>query len=128
MNSRRIVNGTKEEKNMFPDYNNVIRLVRGRPRKKGEAVKLKRLFDSEKENFTKTKVCLYGKEETIEYLSKDLLWGTGLLWLTRFILVKCGDTRLILACTDVSFTPLQILVLYGYRFKIEVTFRALKQL
>jgi hypothetical protein len=73
-------------------------------------------------------VCLYGKEETIEYLSKDLLWGKGILWLTRFVLVKCGDTRLILASTDVSFSPLRIVSLYGYRFKIEVTFRTLKQL
>jgi hypothetical protein len=101
---------------------------RGRPRKKGEAVKLRQLFDSEKENFTQTKVWLYGKEETIEYLCKDLLWGAGLFYLMRFILVKCGDTKLILVCTNVSFTPLQILRLYGYRFKIEVTFRTLKQL
>jgi hypothetical protein len=101
---------------------------RGRPRKKGEAVKLKQLFDFEKKNFTQAKIWLYGKEETVEYLCKDLLWGAGLLWLTRFVLVKCGDAKLILVCTDVSFTPLQILRLYGYRFKIEVTFRTLKQL
>ena len=101
---------------------------RGRPRKKGEAVKLKQLFDLERENFTQVKVWLYGKEETIEYLCMDLLWGTGFLWFTRFVLVKCGETKLILACTNVSFTALQILRLYGYRFKIEVTFRTLKQL
>jgi len=101
---------------------------RGRPRKKGEAIKLKQLFDSEKENFTQAKVWLYGKEETVEYLCKDLLWGTGLYWLMRFVLVKCGDAKLILVCTDESFTPMQILSLYGYRFKIEVTFRTLKQL
>ena len=101
---------------------------RGRPRKKGETVKLRQLFDLEKENFIQAKVWLYGKEVTVEYLCKDLLWGAGLYRLMRFILVKCGDTKLILVCTNVSFTPLQILRLYGYRFKIEVTFRALKQL
>jgi hypothetical protein len=106
----------------------VLHKGRGRPRKKGEAIKLKQLFDSEKENFTQAKVWLYGKEETVEYLCKDLLWGAGLFWLMRFVLVKCRDTKLILVCTDVSFTPLQILRLYGYRFKIEVTFRTLKQL
>jgi hypothetical protein len=101
---------------------------RGRPCKKGETVKLKQLFDLEKENFIQAKVWLYGKEETVEYLCKDLLWGAGILWLTRFVLVKCGDAKFILVSTDVSFTPLQILSLYGYRFKIEVTFRTLKQL
>ena len=101
---------------------------RGRPRKKGETAKLRQLFDLEKENFIQAKVWLYGKEVTVEYLCKDLLWGAGLYRLMRFILVKCGDTKLILVCTNVSFTPLQILRLYGYRFKIEVTFRALKQL
>ena len=101
---------------------------RGRARKKGEAVKLKQLFDSEKENFTQAKEWLYGKEETVEYLCKDLLWGSGLYCLMRFVLVKCGDAKLILVCTNESFTPLQILRLYGYRFKIEVTFRTLKQL
>jgi hypothetical protein len=106
----------------------ILHKGRGRPNKKGEAIKLKQLFESEKENFTRTKVWLYGKEETIEYLCKDLLWGTGLYCLLRFVLVKCGDTKLILVCTNVSFTPLQILRLYGYRFKIEVTFRTLKQL
>jgi hypothetical protein len=101
---------------------------RGRPRKKGEAVKLKQLFEAEKENFTQANALLYGKEETIEYLCVDLLWGKGLFVLTRFVLVKKGDAKVILACTDVSFAAEQILRLYGYRFKIEVTFRTLKQL
>jgi len=101
---------------------------RGRPCKKGGAVKLKELFEAENGNFTQAKVWLYGKEETVEYLCKDLLWGEGLYVLVRFVLVKCGDTKLILVCTNVSFPPLQILRLYGYRFKIEVTFRTLKQL
>jgi hypothetical protein len=73
-------------------------------------------------------VWLYGKEEIVEYLCKDLLWGSGILWLTRFVLVKRGNTNSIFVSTDVSLTPLQILSLYGYRFKIEVTFRTLKQL
>ena len=101
---------------------------RGRPRKKGEAIKLKQLFNSEKESFTQAKVWLYGKEERVEYLCKDLLWGTGLFQLIRFVLVKSGDRKMILVCTNVSFSAVQILHLYSYRFKIEVTFRTLKQL
>ena len=99
---------------------------RGRPRKKGEAVKIKDLFDSG--SFTKTKVSLYGKEETIEYLCMDLLWGKGLYQLLRFVLVKWEEKKVILVCTNLTFSAEQILRLYGYRFKIEVTFRTLKQL
>jgi hypothetical protein len=101
---------------------------RGRPRKKGEAVKLRELFNSKSESFTKAKVCLYGKEETIEYLCMDLLWGKGLYQLLRFVLVKYGEKKVILVCTSVALSAEQIIRLYGYRFKIEVTFRTLKQL
>jgi hypothetical protein len=101
---------------------------RGRPRKKGEPVKLRKLFDSMPERFTKTEVRLYGKEKTIEYLCMDLLWGKGIYRLLRFVLVKDGDRKLILVCTNLDFTVEQIIRLYGYRFKIEVSFRTLKQL
>jgi hypothetical protein len=101
---------------------------RGRPRKKGDAVKLKTLFDSKLERFKKAQVWLYGKEETIEYLCLDLLWGKGIYELLRFVLVKSRDRRVILVCTNVNFTAEQIIRLYGYRFKIEVSFRMLKQL
>jgi len=99
---------------------------RGRPRKKGIAVKLEKLFDTEE--FTQAKAWLYGKEETILYLCKDLLWGPGLYEPLRFVLVKFGDKKIILVCTNLSFTAEQIVRLYSYRFKIEVTFRTLKQL
>jgi hypothetical protein len=101
---------------------------RGRPRKKGESVKLKDLFESKSEDFTEAKVCLYGEEKTIEYLCMDLLWGKGLYRLLRFVLVKCEEKKVILVCTSVALNAEQIIRLYGYRFKIEVTFRTLKQL
>jgi hypothetical protein len=99
---------------------------RGRPKKKGVSVKLKGLFDTEE--FTQAKIWLYGKEETVLYLCKDLLWGSKLYEPLRFVLVKHGDKKVILVCTNLSFTAEQIIRLYGYRFKIEVTFRTLKQL
>jgi hypothetical protein len=105
-----------------------VRVGRGRPRKKGESIKLRTLFDLERERFKKEQVLLYGKEETIEYLCMDLLWGKGIYELLRFVLVKSRDRKLILVCTDVNFTAEQIMRLYGYRFKIEVSFRMLKQL
>ncbi|GHV48665.1 hypothetical protein FACS1894204_13040 [Synergistales bacterium] len=101
---------------------------RGRPRKKGAAVKVKELFDSERENFKEMKTVLYGKEESIRYLSKDLLWGKGLYQPLRFVLIEYGARWAIFICTNLDFSAEQILRLYGYRFKIEVTFRTLKQL
>jgi hypothetical protein len=101
---------------------------RGRPRKKGEAVKLGKLFELMAERFTKTEVRRYGKEETVEYLCVDLLWGKGIYRLLRFVLVKDGARKLILVSTNLDFTAEQIIRLYGYRFKIEVSFRTLKQL
>jgi hypothetical protein len=101
---------------------------RGRPRKKGELVKLRELFEVEKDSFTQIKMWLYGKEETVEYLCRDLLWGKGLYRLVRFVLVKSGEREFILVCTNTVFSAEQIIRLYGYRFKIEVTFRTLKQL
>jgi hypothetical protein len=101
---------------------------RGRPCKKGEAIKVKELFDVERDNFKKMKIVLYGKEESVRCLSKDLLWGKGLYQLLRFVLVEYENRRAIFVCTNMDFTAEQILRLYGYRFKIEVTFRTLKQL
>ncbi|GHV37144.1 hypothetical protein FACS1894187_13170 [Synergistales bacterium] len=46
---------------------------RGRPRKKGDAIKVKELFDVERENFKEMKIVLYGKEKSVRCLSKDLL-------------------------------------------------------
>jgi len=99
---------------------------KGRPRKKGAQIKLKRLFDTEE--FIQAKVRLYGKEETVQYLCKNLLWGAKIYTCLRFVLVKHGDKKVILVCTDLSLTGEQIIRLYGYRFKIEVTFRTMKQL
>ena len=100
---------------------------RGRPRKKGEKVKVGDLFDSCKDVFKQAKVTLYGKEETLSYLCRDLLWGQKLYQKLRFVLVVCGDTRSIFVSTDLTLTAEQIIRLYGYRFKIECCFRELKQ-
>ncbi|MNI58088.1 hypothetical protein D3C73_1131830 [compost metagenome] len=48
---------------------------RGRPPKKGQAIKLKELFATRVADFQTTTLLLYGKEETVQFLCLDLLWG-----------------------------------------------------
>ena len=100
---------------------------RGRPPKKGKAVHLKELFASRRDQFLETKVELYGKKETIRYYSIDLLWGQGLYQELRFVLVEMNGIQSILASTCLTLEPLSIIRLYSYRFRIECTFRELKQ-
>lgn len=101
---------------------------RGRPRKKGAAVKLKELFNTRSAEFKSATVTVYGKEETIQYLCLDLLWGQGLYQQLRFVLVRWKDCRQsILVSTDLTLEATDIVTLYGYRFKIECMFREMKQ-
>jgi len=100
---------------------------RGRPRKKGAAVKLLGLFELAKDGFISREAVLYGKQESIRYYCADLLWGKGLYKMLRFVLVEYNQTQAILVSTDLAMEPLDIISLYGRRFGIEVMFREMKQ-
>lgn len=100
---------------------------RGRPPKKGRTVKLSDLFHTRADEFQTTTVTMYGKEQTLQFLCLDLLWGQGLYHELRFVLVRLPDRLAIFACTDLMLAPEEIIRLYCYRFKIESTFREMKQ-
>ena len=100
---------------------------KGRPRKKGKTIKVKDLFTSKKNEFIQTTLDLYGKEEKVEYLCLNLLWGPKLYQEMRFVLVKYNGVISILATTKLDMDPVRMILLYSYRFKIECTFRELKQ-
>ena len=95
----------------------------GRPRKYGKKIKLKTLFKKE-EAFTSAPSPVYKeKNVTLRYRVVDLLWRP-VGYLVRFVLVV-HPTRgcKILLCTDLSLSGLQIIELFGVRFKIEVSFK-----
>jgi hypothetical protein len=96
---------------------------KGRPRFYGDKVSLKDLA-KEEAAFTSAPSPVYGENDvTLRYRCIDLLWRP-VAHLVRFVIVRHPIRGTIfLLCTDLSLAPLEILQLYGYRFKIELGFR-----
>lgn len=57
----------------------------------------------------------------------NLLWGQKLYQELRFVLVEMNCIQSILASTSLTLDSLSVIRLYSYRFRIECTFRELKQ-
>ena len=95
--------------------------ARGRPRIYGKKVKLMELFSSHADQFDAKSMVLYGKSENVRFLCIDLLWRP-VRRLCRFVLVKIGKTPFVLISSDLTLSPEKIILLYGYRFKIETGF------
>jgi hypothetical protein len=96
---------------------------RGRPRLYGEKVRLKELAQ-EHAAFTSAPSPVYGENNvTLRYRCLDLIWRPAAR-IVRFVIV-CHPHRgtIFLLSTDLTLAPLEILMLYAYRFKIELGFR-----
>jgi hypothetical protein len=100
---------------------------RGRPSVWGEKVNLWNQFSLRANEFQTLNLCIYGKKTTLSYICLDLLWKPVKDKL-RFVLVKDGNNRYILLCSNLSWLPEEIILAYSYRFKIEISFKRLKHL
>lgn len=97
--------------------------TRGRPRIYGKKVKLWSLFERA-DLMSPVPSPLYGETKVmINIRVLDLLWKP-VRRRVRFVLVDHPTRgRRILMCTDVATPAEEIVRLYGYRFKIELTFK-----
>lgn len=96
---------------------------RGRPKKYGMKVKLKTLLN-DRASMKEAESPVYGEQGIkINYRTLDLLWKpVGIL--IRFVLVDHPQRgKIILMSTDLTINAMEIICLYGLRFKIEVSFK-----
>jgi hypothetical protein len=96
---------------------------RGRPKLYGKKLLLRNLW-KQRQAFLAAPSPVYGETHLeIRYLSRDLLWRP-IGRLVRFVLVDHpARGKIILMTTLLSLSPLEVIQLYGYRFKIEVSFK-----
>ena len=97
---------------------------KGRPKKYGKKLRLIDLF-ADLSKFTSILSPVYGEKNikimamTVDLLSKSFFGMT-----VRFVLVVHPTRgRIVLLSTDLSLTALEIIFLYGHRFKIELAFK-----
>ncbi len=96
---------------------------RGRPRIYGRKVKLKSLLN-DSNAFESAPSPVYAERHvTIQYRVCDLLWRPA-GQLVRFVAVRHPSRGpCLLMCTDLSLSGIEIIRLYGLRFKIELSFK-----
>jgi len=132
--ARKIVKGLRDQDNHLVTRvkSNAVAYVpyvqqgprkRGRPRLYGAKIKLKSLL-ADSRSFQSAPSPVYGEHNvTIRYRVCDLLWRPcGRL--VRFVAVThpCRGSCLLM-CTDLGLDAIEIIRLYGLRFKIEHSFK-----
>ena len=97
---------------------------RGRPKLYGRKIRLFDLFDDAKTAWQEAQSPVYGETGVVlRYRSLDLVWRP-IRRLARFVLVDHPSRgRCIFLSTDLALAPIDVIRLYGLRFKIELSFK-----
>jgi hypothetical protein len=122
-NGNHLVSRAKTNAVAYEQYTDDGKKKRGRPRLYGLKIKLITLFD-QPADWEEAPSPVYGERNvTIRYKTIDLLWcPVGKV--VRFVLVVHPTRgRCILMTTDLSLVGIDVIYLYGLRFKIEHAFK-----
>jgi len=99
----------------------------GRRRKWGSPIKLRELFAPLCE-CSHAQVWLYGEQQHVYYQQFELYWDSPDT-LVLFVLAQLPNGKqIILLSSDLTLTGAQVIEAYGWRFKIELSFRTLVNL
>jgi hypothetical protein len=96
---------------------------RGRPKTYGKKISIASLLNDENA-FSRANSPIYGERGIVlTYRGVDLLWRpVGVI--VRFVIVRHPlRGHIFLMCTDLNLSPIEIIEIYGLRFKIEVSFK-----
>ncbi|MEM9977162.1 MAG: transposase [Cyanobacteria bacterium P01_D01_bin.2] len=99
----------------------------GRPRVWGSEVKLRELFAPMK-TCSQATVWLYGQRQTVYYQCFKFYWDTPNDLVLFVLTQRPNGKQIILLSSDTTLTGAQVIEAYGWRFKIEVSFRSFVQL
>lgn len=96
---------------------------RGRPKKYGRKIKVINLFKNE--NAFETALSpIYGEENIfIKFRAIKLLWRRAGILVLYVLVIHPTRGRIMLMSTDLTITALQVIEIYGLRYKIELAFK-----
>lgn len=96
---------------------------RGRPKTKGEEIRLRDLFRSMP--LQTASILRYGKEEIVHFVSTEIFLRQ-IPFPVKVVTVKTASYPLILVCSSMTISPEDIIQLYAARFSIETAIEQMK--